>query len=121
KRDAERQLRDSIAARPELRDAYGDVLDRIAALQEENRALAHHHQACTGWGNAAFESALLRRAALAAEIAERGGRLGPDSLAVLGARLRGIADLPPGLEGRLLEARLRDFATLPAEHPVRRE
>jgi hypothetical protein len=96
------------------------VIDRIAALQPRNRELAPYFNAFTLWGNQAYESALIRRAILAESIAsaaERGAAA--DSLAAMLQRLKAIPDLPPGLERRYLIARLRDFATLPADNDLR--
>jgi hypothetical protein len=121
KRDAERQLHDSIAARPELRAAYGHVIDSIAALQPWNRRLEPYYNAFLLWQNPFFESAVLRRAVIAERIASAETRgFSADSVAALRRTLLAIPDLPPGLERRFLLARLRDFATLPADHPVRR-
>jgi hypothetical protein len=117
KRDAERLLRDSIAARPALRTAYGHVIDSIAALQPSNRQLGPYYNAFLLWGNPIVESALIRRAILAAQIATASVRnLTPDSVAALRTRMRAIPDLPPGYERRLLTERLRDIATLPDDH-----
>jgi hypothetical protein len=121
KRDAERLLRDSIAARPELRAAYGHVLDSIAALQPLNRRLAPYYNAFLLWGNPVVESATIRRAILAERIASAGARgLSPDSVASLRRALLASPDLPSGLERRFLLERLRDFATLPADDATRR-
>jgi len=120
KRDAERQLRDSIATRPALAAAYGDVIDRIAALQPSYRQAQPYYDAFLLWGVAPFDAALLRRAALAAQMsAARAGGAPADSVAALRRRVLAVEDLPAALERRLLAARLRDLATLPAGDEVR--
>ena len=123
KRDAERQLRDSIAARPALRDTYGALIDRIAALQPRNRALGPFFQAFTLWRSPDFESALIRRAAVADQLAAVQARArapgAADTVALLTRQLQSIGDLPAGLERRFLVARLQDFATLPAGDELR--
>ena len=121
KRDAERLLRDSIAARPELRSAYGFVVDSIAALQPINRRLGPYYDAFLLWGNPVVESATIRRAILAERLATAGPRgLSPDSVAGVRRALQAIPDLPAGLARRFLLERLRDFAVLPADDPTRR-
>ena len=120
KRDAERQLQDSIDARPGLRESYGTVIDRIAALQPANRELAPFYDAFLLWGNAAVESSLMRRAIIAREIVTAAGRnLPADTVAALRQRLLAIDDLPRGLERRLLVARMQDLATLSSDDGVR--
>ena len=120
KRDAERQLRDSINAKPALRDVYGGVIDRIAALQPKNRELAPYYNAFTLWNSDDYESGTMRRAVLAQAIATAAQRGIPaDTVAAFRQRVAQIRDFPRGLERRLLIARLRDFATLPANDPIR--
>ena len=120
KRDAERQLQDSIDARPGLPEDYGAVIDRIAALQPANRELAPFYDAFLLWGNTTVESALMRRAIIAREIVTAAERnLPADTVAALRQRLLAIDDLPSGLERRLLVARMQDLATLSTDDGVR--
>ncbi len=120
KRDAERQFLDSVAAKPALRATYGGVIDAIAALQPRNRALDTYFTAFTLFGHPTYESALIRRtieANLVATAVEQG--MPADSVTARVRRLNAISDLPPGLERRLLVARMRDFEALPASDPIR--
>ncbi len=120
KRDAEKQLQDSINAKPALKALYGTVLERIAALQPKYRELAPYYNAFTLWNAGAYESGTLRRAILAEQINAAVQRNAPaDSISAALQRLAQIKDFPKGLERRLLIARLRDFATLPANDPIR--
>jgi hypothetical protein len=120
KRDAERQLRDSINAKPALRQLYGNVFEQIAALQPRYRELAPYFNAFTLWNNSAYESGTMRRAILAQQIETAAERNIPaDTVAAMRQRLAQLKDFPRGLERRLLIARLRDFATLPANDPIR--
>ncbi|MBI4544673.1 MAG: S46 family peptidase, partial [Gemmatimonadetes bacterium] len=110
KRGAERGLRDSIAARPALRRRYGDVIDRIAALQRERAPLAASYGAFVLFGNATYGSATLRRAMAALDLLQASARGAPaDSVAALRQRLLAIEDHPASLEQRLLRVRLDDF------------
>ncbi|HSJ13743.1 MAG TPA: S46 family peptidase [Longimicrobiales bacterium] len=121
KADAERQFRDSVNAKPALRERYGNVLERIAALQPQNRELDRYLGAFSLWGGV-HEAAVLRRAILAQQLeAAQRRNASADTVAALRTQLRDVADLPRGLERRLLVARLQDFVrALPADHPVRR-
>jgi hypothetical protein len=105
KRDAERQLRDSIQARRDLRDRYGRLFDRLAALQTEKRRIAPGYTAFANVASSAG-SVLLRRAYYAGRVL-----VGPaDSAGLFRARLAGLADQPQDLERRLLALQLGDFA-----------
>ena len=121
KLSAERQLQDSLDAKPSLRERYGTVIARIAALQPRARELAPAYGAFTLWGNGTYESALFQRAILANALAEAQARnAAPDTITALRQQLARVGDKPAGLERRLLIARLQDFAaTFPADHSVR--
>lgn len=122
KRDAERQLQAALDAKPELKARYGEVMQKIAALQPRNRELAFLYGAFTLWGNGSHESALMRRAIVAAQLLSAEAANAPaDTIAALRKRLTDIKDVPRGLERRQLIARLQDFnATFPAEHALRK-
>ncbi|MEO5511936.1 MAG: S46 family peptidase [Longimicrobiales bacterium] len=113
KRDAERQLVAAIGAKPALQSQYGTALDRVAALQQNRRAVAAQLGAFALLGspqNPGNESALIVRAMAALGYLKAvvpGGNA--DSLNAVRARLLAIPDQPPSLERRLLNARLADF------------
>jgi hypothetical protein len=123
KRDAERQLAAAIAAKPDLKTRYGTVLDRVAAVQQDRRAIAVESGAFALLGSVASpgnESAIIVRAlgAVALDAAAR-DHAHPDTLAAMRARLLAVPDQPAGLERRFLTARLADFQHyLPANSPV---
>ena len=121
KRSAEQQLQDSLNARPALRERYGTVIERIAALQPRARELAPLYGAFALWGNGTHESMLLRRAIAADSLLSAQARnAAADTITALRQRLAAIGDKPAGLERRQLLARLQDFAaTFPPGHPVR--
>jgi hypothetical protein len=120
KKDAEKQLQDSINIRPQLRELYGTAIERIAALQPGARELAPYHNAFTLFNSPVYESALLRRAIFAQQIVVAAGRgVAADTVNAMRQRLQQIRDLPRGLERRLLIARLRDFMTLAADDSLR--
>ncbi len=103
---AERQLRDAIAARPELQRQHGGVLDGIAALQRDKQRLAPEWRAFAQLEGAANPSPLLRRL-----VALHAWRAAPaESAGVRRARLRAIGTAPADLEARVLAARFAVFA-----------
>jgi hypothetical protein len=117
KRDAERALREAIAAKPDLQRQFGDVLDRLAALQQRKAPLGPALGALGQLTNPAISPATLRRALTFVE-----GRHAPaDSHAVYQRRMREIANVPADLERRLFAARLQDIRRyLGADDPLSR-
>lgn len=110
KADADRQLRASIAADPELAGRYADLFDEIAELQEGKRAVADEFGAFLAFGSSFLESALIRRAMAArAYVVARAAGAADDQLAQLARNLTGVSNFPAGLERRLLIERLADF------------
>ncbi|MDT8437100.1 MAG: S46 family peptidase, partial [Gemmatimonadota bacterium] len=120
KADAERQLREAVAADPELAARYGDVFERLAAIQAERRAVGREHAAFLQMDNRGFSSALQRRARLALGWLEaRDAGQPDDSLALLRTEIERVTDQPPPLEAMLLTERLRDFRRfLGADHEI---
>jgi hypothetical protein len=120
--DAEAALGDSIAARDDLRERYGEVMDRIMTIQEQKATLAAPHAAFAGFGSRRYGSATLLRAAAAYDYLSALDRGAPgDSIARFRSRLMGIGDLPPGLERRYLSARLADIGrAYGPDHPLTR-
>lgn len=110
KSDADRQLREAIAADAELAGRYGTLFDEIAALQAGKREQAAEFKAFLAFGSSLLESALLRRTAAAhAYIAAREAGASEEQIAQLAENLSGVASNPPGLERRLLAERLADW------------
>ncbi len=115
KRDAERQLRAAIGQRAALQAQYGDVLDRIAALQREKAGHAGAWQAFTQLTHSSQPSGLLRRL-LAAHAYATAPR---DSVDARRARLLAIATVPAALEQGVVAARFELLASaLGADDPV---
>jgi len=116
----ERQLVDSIAARPALAAEVRGVLEEIAEIQAEKRAHASAYAAFLSVANPSFSSAAIRRAFSAYTLvaSQRGGA--PESaLREMRGRLTQIGDLPDPLERRFLVNRLSDFERyLAPDHPA---
>jgi peptidase S46-like protein len=105
RRDAERQLGESLAVRRDLKDRYGRLLERMADLQRRKATLAAPYRAFIYFGNGFAGSALGRRALGAARI----GGATPDSAAVFSRRVRAVGNLPAALEKSFLALELGDI------------
>jgi hypothetical protein len=111
KADAERQLREAIAADPALSSQYGHVLGRIAELQEEKYRLAETWLAFERFGARGASAAIIRRAVSAVQmfLAQQAGAP-QDSVDAYRAQLLRIGDQLYDLEYPFLVARLADLA-----------
>lgn len=120
KADGEARFQAALAATPGLSEKYGDLVPRMAAIQEEKRDVADEYAAFVSLGSSAAESALLRRALSAATlqaVQEMGAPA--DTVEAMTAALLEIEDLPADLEEALLAERLEDFVrNLGQGHPV---
>jgi hypothetical protein len=111
KRDAERQLRDSLQVDPDLAARYGGLFDRLEKIQEEKAAYRAPFAAFLAQTNRLYASATLRRALAAdALLQARAAGAPPDTLELLSLELARIGDQPAELEERFLAARFADFA-----------
>jgi len=115
----ERAFRAEISARPGLA-AAGGVLEEIAGIQAEKRALAPGYAAFLSINNPSFSAAVIRRAITAYQlVASRQGGAPENALGAIRARLLQVGDFPAPLERSLLENRLADFVRyLPQDHPA---
>lgn len=110
KADFERSFVDSIRASSDLRDAYGSVIDSIAALQQQRRALADRFGAFLLYGNPTYGSITLARARVARQwLDAKADGVGADSLAKIRNRLLSMGSKPAELERALLTERFRDL------------
>lgn len=115
RRDAERQLAESLVVRRALRDRYGRLLERMADLQRRKATLAAPYRAFSYFGNSFAGSALVRRALNAARIAGATA----DSAAVFSRRVRAVGNLPPELERSFLALELGDIVrAFGSAHPL---
>jgi hypothetical protein len=109
KRLAEEAFTDSIMADPTLSEDYGDVMERIAAIQDQKRARAGEYGAFRMINSSIASPAVLRRGLLAARLLEA-REAGNGELADTVARqITAIRDLPPALEHAMLALQLADF------------
>jgi hypothetical protein len=120
KLDAERQLRDSVAAHPDLEARFGDVFRRLEEIQSEKAEHAAAYAAFLAQTSGTYASATLRRALLAdGYLQARAAGAPADTLEQLKHEVLAVGDQPVGLESRLLAARFADFARyFGAEHEI---
>lgn len=111
-RSAERALADSLAANSSFDDAYGGLIDSLAAIQDEKRQFADAHQAFVGMEDPSLSAPVLRRALVADEwTRQRDAGASAESLTDLREELRSIPDIPDALERRFLVDRLERLVT----------
>jgi hypothetical protein len=117
--DAERQFLDSVRGRPELQQRYGDVVERLAAVQQRKRALGAEYAAFFQYAGVNWP-VTLRRALLVHEL-EAARRAGAprDTIAAITQRLLRVPEHPRELEEALLTVQFADFQrVLPAADAI---
>jgi peptidase S46-like protein len=105
RRDAERVLAESLAARRDLRDRYGRLFERMADVQRRRTTLAAPFRAFAFFPSGFAGSGLARRAVNAAKI----GGAARDSATVFSRRAGAVGDLPRDLELSFLALELADI------------
>jgi hypothetical protein len=105
RRDAERVLAESLAARRDLRDRYGRLFERMADVQRRRTTLAAPFRAFAFFPTGFAGSALARRAVNAAKIAGAAH----DSATAFSRRAGAVGDLPRDLELSFLALELADI------------
>jgi hypothetical protein len=122
KADGERRFREALAGDPLLRERFGGLLDRIAAIQEEKREVGPELAAYSSLGRSNTESTLILRGMTAAELlAAREMGAPADTLEAMRAAILRIPDHPLEMEEDFLRERLLDFQrNLGPDHPVTR-
>jgi hypothetical protein len=108
--DAERKFQAAVDANPALKAKYGDLISRMAALQQEKRKHASDLSALTALGAPDWTGAALLRGLFAYQYlnAKKGGAA-PDMLNRVAERLKGVHQEPVGLQERFVAARLADL------------
>ncbi|MGB5303317.1 MAG: S46 family peptidase [Gemmatimonadota bacterium] len=120
KADAERQLQEAIAADPALSATYGDIFDRLAAIQVQKREYAAYTGAFQGMGSTFAGSITLARAMRAFTVLNAiADEESEEEMEQLMAELRRVRDRAPEVEVGFLAYRLADFERyLGADHPI---
>ena len=120
KADAERKLQEAIAADPALSSAYGDVFERLAAIQVQKREYEAYTGAFMGMGSTFAGSITMARAMRAMTVLNGIADGEPEEeMEQLMTELRRVRDRPPEVEVGFLAHRFADFERyLGADHPV---
>ena len=120
RKDTEREFQAAIEAVPELRSRYGDLIERVAAVQEQKRAAAPVMGAFSVFGNAYLDSSTLLRGFFALQvIAMRQNQASPGDLEDMMENVIGMPQMHPDLDAALMADRfeqMRDY--LGADHPA---
>ncbi|UCF20900.1 MAG: S46 family peptidase [Gemmatimonadota bacterium] len=110
KLDAERQLREVIAADAKLSKGYGELFDQLAEIQAAKQQHGGSYGAFLALGNPRLGSVTLRRALAAhAYLEGQSASLPADSVEALKSALLEIRDQPERLERGYLTARFTAF------------
>jgi hypothetical protein len=120
KADAERKLQEAIAADPVLSATYGDIFDRLAAIQVRKRENAAYMGAFQGMGSTFAGSITMARAMRAQTVLNAmADEESEEEMEQLMAELRRVRDRAPEVEVGFLAHRLADFERyLGADHPI---
>ena len=117
---AERKLQEALTAAPELSAAYGDIFERLAAIQVQRRDYAAYTGAFQGMGSTFAGSITMARAMRALTVLNAIADGEPEEeMEQLMTELRRVPDRAPEVEVGFLAHRLADFERyLGADHPV---
>jgi hypothetical protein len=119
RRDHEREFQAAIDADPELQAEYGDLISRMAELQDRKREVAAEASSLLAVGHATLGSSTLGRALAAFQyLSAQAQGAPPESVEGIREALLGVADQHPDVnEGQLAE-RFRDFVrSFGEDHP----
>jgi hypothetical protein len=108
--DAERKFQAAIDADSALKARYGDLIVRMAQVQQEKRKYAADVTALAAFGAPSWMGAALMRGIFAYQYlnAKKGGAA-PQMLGQLTERLKGVGQEPAGLQEGFVAARLADL------------
>jgi hypothetical protein len=122
RRDAEKKFRDAVEADPKLKAAYGNVLTRLADVQQRKRRFATQYGVTLNYGTAGATPAVLRRALLTADLIQALRANAPaDTIAAIRRRILAIPSNVAPIERALLAAQYEQWSMfLPAQDSVLR-
>jgi hypothetical protein len=108
--DSDHRFQEAIEADPQLAARYGDLIERMAELQEQKREVEPGFGAFLAMTSTDLESATLHRALLAYQvISARQGGAPPDAVQEVLDELLAVPQQHRELDRALMEARFRDF------------
>ena len=118
RQDTERDFQAAIEANPELRDRYGDLIERMAAVQEQKRAAAPVIGAFSVFGNPYLDSSTLIRGFFALQvIAMRQNQAPPGDIEDMMENVIETPQMHPDLDAALMADRFTEMSDyLGADH-----
>jgi hypothetical protein len=119
RRDHERRFQAAIDADPQLKAEYGDLIPRVAELQEQRRELAPEFASFLALGHETLGSSTLGRGLAAIQyLSVQAQGAPPEAIEEIRGALLGVADQHPDInEGQMVE-RFNDFVrTFGEDHP----
>ena len=120
RKDTERDFQAAIEADPDLRSRYGDLIERVAALQEQKRAAAPVIGAFSVFGNAYLDSSTLLRGFFALQvISMRQSGASPGEIEDMIENVIGMPQMHPDLDAALMADRFEEMSDyLGDDHPA---
>jgi hypothetical protein len=110
RKDTERRFQEALQADPALRERYGDLIGRMADLQEQKASQAPGFGAFLAMTSDVMESSTLYRALIAFQVINaRMGGAPPEQVEQLMEEVKSVPQQHSDLNEALLAARLRDF------------
>jgi hypothetical protein len=118
RKDTERDFQAAIEADPELRSRYGDLIERVAAVQEQKRAAASVMGAFSVFGNPYLDSSTLIRGFFALQvISMRQNQASSEDVDDMMENVIGTPQMPPDLDAALMADRFAEMSDyLGADH-----
>jgi len=110
RKDTERRFQEAIDADPGLKERYGDLIGRMAELQEEKRSQAAGFGAFLAMTSDQLASSTLYRALIAFQVLNaRMGGAPPEQVEELMEELKSVPQQHPQLNAGMMAARFQDF------------
>ncbi len=118
RKDTERDFQAAIEADPDLRSRYGDLIERLAAVQEQKRAAAPVMGAFSVFGNPYLDSSTLIRGFFALQvIAMRQNQASAEEIDDMMENVIGTPQMHPDLDAALMADRFAQMSDyLGADH-----
>jgi Peptidase S46 len=120
RKDADRAFQEAIEASPALADRYGELIERMAALQAQKREHAGVTRAFAGFGNPYLDASTLIRGFFGLQvIGMRRGGAAEDDIASMLDGVKGAPQMDAELDAALLAVRFQDLVdNLGEENPA---
>ncbi len=110
RRDTERRFQEAIAADPGLSERYGDLIERMAQVQEDKRAVEDVTGSFVAFGNPYLDSSTIIRALWGTQVLiMQQNAAPPEDVDGMIENLAEVPQMAPELDAALLAARIQDM------------